>query len=572
MAIRLSNRFVSELENGVNVPNVVIELKLDGGTVRFGYHGRNVLPVVRFLADGSHGADGAVFAAGSDELPGVVPALKSVSSLQNKLDPKSGFSTRGQLSIVISGRENFRKLVSGEHLKNRRAVRRDGFLSPGFAWPDYAATFTGKILDWSRKGDDLTVVIADDLKDASAKIPEENASKTQYIDYRGMNPVDIMVDILLDRLGIPPAVVDLESFCLERDTWLAGCRFERVLTEPEEANQYLNELQVETNSFIVHDGEKISFKVFAPPAPWEDVEEWTDKTILGNSFSLKSGCRDNFYNRVVVYFDYDESGGEDEESFESVIIAVDPSSQAPAEWDEASTRVIKSRWMRSTAFTDTSNITGVKVYHVSRANGAGEGTLSFEISSMSLTWTAPGGLAGEPVKLSKEGRYQVFDADRNKYVRVIVTSQELPAGDSADTVLISRKEGEGQATAIASKLLNRYRDPVATASLDIDINNMAFQGLFIKPADLKDLTTEEACTLGYDGWEKNRLMLTSVRPDFSTHKVSVEAIETRMLRRYGFVAPPGLPDHPSATARQRAYGFVGGVGNSTGEEDGYYIW
>ena len=104
------------------------------------------------------------------------------------------------------------------------------------------------------------------------------------------------------------------------------------------------------------------------------------------------------------------------------------------------------------------------------------------------------------------------------------------------------------------------------------INNMAFQGLFIKPADLKDLTTEEACTLGYDGWEKNRLMLTSVRPDFSTHKVSVEAIETRMLRRYGFVAPPGLPDHPSATARQRAYGFVGGVGNSTGEEDGYYIW
>ncbi|MBE7415985.1 MAG: hypothetical protein HS130_12525 [Deltaproteobacteria bacterium] len=39
MAISLTNRFIRELEKGVNSPNVVVELDLDGGTIRFGYHG-----------------------------------------------------------------------------------------------------------------------------------------------------------------------------------------------------------------------------------------------------------------------------------------------------------------------------------------------------------------------------------------------------------------------------------------------------------------------------------------------------------------------------------------------------
>ena len=572
MAITLSSGFLNELERGVNTPNVVLELELDGGTVRFGYHGRNCLPVTRFAAGGSSLADGSLFAAGSDELPGVVAALKSVASLQNRIDPKSGYSTRGQLTAVISGRENFVSLLAGERLKNRRAVRKDGFLSPGFSFLDYAATFTGKILDWSRKGDDLTIVIADDLKEASAKIPEENAEKTQYIDYRGMNPVDIMADILLEQLAIDPSLVDTGGFAAERDMWLSGWRFGRVLTEPREADQYLNELQVETNSFLVHDGEKITFKAFAPPAPWQEVEEWTDRNILEGSFSLKAGCRDNFYNRVVVYFDYDESGGDREDSYESAVIAIDAPSQDASEWNETSTKVIKSRWMRSLGFSQSANISGVKAYHVSSANGTGSGALSFEGASASLRWAAPGGAYGEPVSLKRDGRLQVFDADKNRYIRVIVTVSELPPANAVDAVDIENLRGDTYASALASKLLNRYRDPVATVSFDIDMNGMAFGGRFIRPADLKDLSTSEASTLGNESWSMRRLMLTSVRPDFSTHKVSIEAIETRMFRRYAFIAPAGHPDYASASAKERAYGFVGAEGNTLEGEDGYYIW
>ncbi|WKZ33682.1 MAG: hypothetical protein QY316_04575 [Thermodesulfobacteriota bacterium] len=572
MAISLTKRFMRELERGVNSPNVVVELVLDGGTVRFGYHGRNGHPIIRFLAGGEHAADGSAFAAGSDELPGVVPALKAVSSLQNRLDPRAGYSTRGQLTAIISGRENFTPIISGKFLKNRRAVRKDGFLAPGFTYPDYAATFSGKIIDWSRKGDELTIVIADDLKDASAKIPVESESRTEAIDYTGMNPVDIMADILINRLGIDQSFVDLGGFEQERDMWLAGWRFDRVLTEPKEANQYLNELQSETNSFIVHDGEKVSLKVFAPPAPWQDVEEWTDRTILEGSFSLKSGSRESFYNRIVVYYDYDESGGDREENFESAIIAADAASQDQSEWNEVSTRVIKSRWMRSLAFSQPEGISGLRVYHVSKGNGSGEGNLFYDSTAMALYWRAPGGLQGEPVRLSQDGKYQVFDTDRNRYIRVIAVISELPYSDASAPVLITGGRGETHAAALAQKLLSRFRDPVATASFEIDMNSIAFMDRFIKPSDLKDCTTDEACGMGRTGWVRNRLMLTSVRPDFSTHKVSVEAVETKMHRRYAFIAACGQNDYGEASGKERAYGFVGGAGNSTGGEDGYYIW
>ena len=52
-------------------------------------------------------------------------------------------------------------------------------------------------------------------------------------------------------------------------------------------------------------------------------------------------------------------------------------------------------------------------------------------------------------------------------------------------------------------------------------------------------------------------MLTSVRPDFQASKVSIEAVQTKMYRKYGFIAPAGYPDYPSATTAQREYAFIG---------------
>lgn len=567
----VSSKYAAELKKGANTPNTVIEIALDGGTVRYGF-----LPYrsVDIYADGSYYADDTVDAGGTIDAPSVLPILKSVSSLQNKLDPKAGFSTRGQLTVVLGGREHVRGLIENEYLKNRRVFRKDGFMAEGFSCLEYAATFTGKVQDWSLRGDELTLVVADDLKDASVKIPVENAAKTQYIDYRNTNPVDIMTDILQNRVGISGEYIDTALFSSERDLWLNGWRFDRVLTEPREANEYLNDLQIETNSFIVHDGQKINYKVFAPPAPGQSVEEWTDSNnIIEGTFSAKSGYKDGFFNRVVIYFDYDESGGDKEENFESAVIAADAASQGSAQWDEVKTKVIKSKWIRSRTYTAAS-ITGVTLYHVSQANGTGSGTLTYNRAANTLQWAAPGGAAGEAVKLSASGRYRVFDSDRTKYVRVIADTSALPLSNATDTITIEHLNGAYQAETLASKLLNRYRDPAALVSFEIDINNCAYNSGFIKPGDLKDVTTAEAYKKGGGQWSKQRVMLTSVRPDFSTHRVSIEAIETGLYRRYGFIAPLNKPDYPAASGTDRQYGFIGGAENrvNAGSEDGFYIW
>lgn len=572
MGMVLSRRFLEELGKCSNTPNVVIEFELDNGPVRFGFHGWNSLPPEIYRADGKCRADGQLRAIGSDELPLVTPALKAVSALQNKIDVRSGYSTRGQFTAVICGRENFTGLIKDEYLKNRRVVRKEGFVALGFTWLDYIQTFSGKVIDWSRKGDELTVVVADDLKEASRKIPAESESRNGFIEYKAMNPADIMADIISARLGVDVSLIDLEAFASERDRWLGPWKFDRVLTEPMEANQFLNELQVESNSFIVHDGEKIGFRVFAPPPPGQTVDEWTDRSFLKDSFSVKSGYRDGFCNRVVVYYDYDESGGDREENFESAVIAVDAASQSASQWNETSTRTIKSKWIRSHTFTSQPGLDGVRVYHASRANGEGSGQLSFDMASMSLTWTAPGGAAGEAVKLTRDGRYQVFDTDKNRYVRVLVCSAELPATNAASTVEILALSGGNHAATLAGKLLSRYRDPVATVSFDVDINCMASGPGFIMPAEMKDVTTDEACSNGAQSWVKNRIMLTSVRPDFSSGRVTVEGVETRISRRYGFIAPVGLPDYVEASSAQRAYGFICNASGFTGGVDGYHIW
>ena len=148
MPITLTTAFINALKQNTNAPNVIIEIALDSGTRKFG------------------------FAMGG--FSDVTPILKSVSSLQNKIDAKSGYTTRGEITFVITGRDNFKNIIRDEYLKNRRVLIKQGFTVAGFAYSDYAAVFSGKISDWSRKGDELTVTVADDLKEASKKIPAEN--------------------------------------------------------------------------------------------------------------------------------------------------------------------------------------------------------------------------------------------------------------------------------------------------------------------------------------------------------------------------------------------------------------
>lgn len=575
MAVTLSAAYLAELKKNENIPNIIIEAEIVS---------------TRFLADGTYLADGSITAGGSEsagvekwgEATGgfndVLPIIKAngVSSLQNKLDTKKGYSTRGTLTVTLVGRDNFKNLIADNYLMSRRITRKDGFIAPGFLYSDYADTFTGKILDWSRKGDTLTLTIGDDMMvDAKKNLPVENDTKTQFLDYRNTNPVDIMQDILINQLNIDPALIDTTAFDEEQETWLNSWIFDRVITKPEKGDELLNQLQIETNSFIVQDGEKVTFKHFAPPTPATNVQGINDDdNIQANTFTQQSGYRNDFFNRVVVYFNYDESGNNEEENYENAFIAIDPSSSDSSQWSKESTKVIKSKWMHSFTYDQPTMILGVVIYHASVSNGAGDGTLLFNKSALTLQWTPPGDTAGIPVKITKDGKYTIFATDTTKWIRVIVTFDDLPGINKTDTIAMTAISGASHAEYIGTKNIRRYRDPVSTVKFVVDINDVSINSKFIKPTDFVNLTTDEAVSKDDITWVDEYMMITSVRPDFNKGKVNLEAVQTKLVLNYGFISPAGFPDFSSATTEQRRYGYIGDVDNKVdgGTENGYYIW
>ncbi|MBI5344978.1 MAG: hypothetical protein HZB83_06545 [Deltaproteobacteria bacterium] len=233
---------------------------------------------------------------------------------------------------------------------------------------------------------------------------------------------------------------------------------------------------------------------------------------------------------MVVYYDYDESNSDKEENFEAAVISADAGSQGASQWSEVKSKVVKSKWIRTRTYAQPVNITGVKIYHVSRNNGIGLGGLVYDPTAQTLRWTAPSGAAGDVVKVTKDGKFQLFDADKTKYIRVIVTTASLPGGSATDNISITALAGDTLAAALAQKLLSRYRDPAASVSFEVDINNAAYNSAFVKPTDLKDITTDEASEKGVTTWNKERVMLTSVRPDFERGDEDVQALRIRGSR------------------------------------------
>jgi len=551
VAITLTAAFLRELRRGISKPTTIFEVALDSGARKLG------------TAQGS----------GFSDVEGVVTKY---STLQNKLDTKNGWSTRGRISFTISGKALIQALINTEYLKNRRVVRYEGFIADGFAYSDYAPSFDGKIVGWDLDDNELTISVVDDMYACVKKIPELAAGQNPdpvTVDYRNMNIMDVVLDLLKVQAGIAAAKVDTTGIEAERDLWFVGNTVDRVLHKNVTIDSLLNELQQVGNFFLLHDGEKITAKSFNPPVPGQAIEEWSDDfNLKDKSISSESGYDTLFYNRIEVHFDYNESGGNEAfKDYESHVVAVDSSSQSSGEWDEEKTLEIFDKWTKTQTFTYTSNITGMVVYHVSANNDAGSttGLITYNATNKTLQYTAPGGSIGVAVKVTKNGEYQVKDADTTKYIRVVITYDSLHVSDQTDGLTITVLSGLVYATALARNMLSRFRDPSVLVKAKVGIADVAWGTNFIKPTDLKDITSEDISEKGEATWTLERCMLTSVRPDFNKMTVSVEFVETKLYLKYGFIGSHSN-DWDAQTAAEQEYGSVSdgsgflGAGNDAG--------
>ena len=377
--------FLTEFNKKNTNFNVIVELQLDGSVTK-------------------------KFGQSTGGFTDVIPALASFSPFQNRIDPTRGFATRGSISFTIAGRDNFKDLIKDFYLLTRLAIFKVGFIAPGYSYSDYLEIGGGEFKEWSRKGDKLTVSVFDDLAaHAEDKIPApaDATLLATTINYQNTNPVDIILNIIKTQLGVAAARVDTANMELERDDWIPSLKFERVLIEPDTANKYLNELQIEAGLFVYHNGSKVDLKVFAPIKPGVTVDTLNeDYHLLRDSLTQNSGYLKNFYNRVIVYTDWDTEG-DDAANFEFASVAADTNSQSSSKWNKVETKEIKSKWIRSRTYTQPSNVNaGVVIYHMSRSNAITAGCVRI-----------PAGINVDVGLLLRINRYAAVDNYRRSYRR-----------------------------------------------------------------------------------------------------------------------------------------------------------
>ena len=534
MAVTLSAKYLAELKNPNKIPSVFMEINLGGSTVRWG---------------------------NNKIMTGLVhPVLQNVSKQHNKLDVKQNIVTKGSLSFSVVDSSYVRGVITGNRLKNLRVKKYDGFISSGWDDTDYIKTFEGVIYDIDKDGEIWTIQARDIRQQTQKVVPVAETDKTHYIDYSDENPIDIMKNLIETQAGIPSADYDGTVFDSERDAWYNGWKFFRVLPDSKPANKHLAELQVETNSYIHHAGDKISIKSFAPTVPGATVREMSDDyNILAGSVSSDLGYVDGFSSRIEVRYDYDESGNSNEENFESMEVAEDTNSQT--DWREIKTKVIKAKWIRSLSFDQPVNITGCVVYAISKDNGTSAGKtghqLSYNFTNKTLTWVAPDGTVGTAVTIDRSGRYQVKSLDERKYVRVIVDITALPGSNQTDALTITSLSGSAYALTLATRLLNRYLNPVPTIKASVDYRDINNNGVMYSPTDIVNITTDEVVIFEQDGLNAEPCIILSVKPDEKNQKIRLEAMPTRLGQRGAYIAPAGYPDYASATGAQRQYCYIG---------------
>ena len=505
----------------------------------------------------------------------IEPILGKVGGITHKLQPVFGRSSVAKITFDLVDPNIWKDLMAWDFLKNRRVVCKVGPIGDDVDYTDYYTFFTGILTNYGIRNEVATVEAEDDLYIARVNIPEQNETKTQTLNYQNQNPVDTMYDIMVTQAGLESARVDQTEMESERDTWYQGWIFDRVITDPKAAKKLLDELQEQTLSFIFPDGDQITMKSFSFLMPGQTASSVSDTQVRG-SLKLDAKFKDNLINRCVVLYDYDEGGGDEEKNYESVAISEDEDSQASTEWNETATKTIKSKWIRTYTIAQPTNITGVVVYHASKGNGAGDGTLTYDSVADTLTYTAPGEGAGDAVTIDTDGKYQIISASEAKYIRVVVTHADLPVGNQADTLAITGISGDTIAAALARKYVVRYGQyPQAEISYNLPFADAVKDDNFIKPGQLCEMTTESLATKNKPAWSAETLWMLSAKMDWNKKEMGCQAVQMYLKRRYIVIGPAAMVGDYDAETDRHDYFFIGDAANNevgAAGDDGYYVW
>ncbi len=290
------------------------------------------------------------FAMAPHSVSGRLPLVKSISNLASAIDPVKCTARIGSVKVeLLDSDKVLTDIVRSSYLSGKTLYVKLGAIADDVKVEDFVTVFTGAIEEWRYDGLVLSIEAGDFLGKLEKDIPEEdsegNISPLQYNDAGiASHPVDILTDILRNRLNVPDRHLDLASFDdVKNDDSISDWAFDRTISDPTDAYDLCLEICRHIGAILIprEDG-RLALKMLK--AGEQPSGAWDEMTHNFRNAEFDSNC-DSMRNYVSTWYHWDGSGDEWSD-FEGAEVAIDAESA-----DRRGTSILrtKSKWLGDNA-------------------------------------------------------------------------------------------------------------------------------------------------------------------------------------------------------------------------------
>lgn len=277
----------------------------------------------------------------------LAPAIEKAPSLPTKLDPRNHLSMRGGFSLsLIDLNGEVARIATEEHLINLPVEVRVGNLSDATSKEDLLLIGQGIVTDYEYEEGRLVLQVEDRTKNLAVKVPKPQQGEIQRRDYSYKELVDVLESLIADEAQISRRWIDTSSFSALK-TYLKGSDAlnkyitHRVLTEPTEARELINEILQLLGAYLVVREDGV-MTLIQYPRSGNAVAAW-DGSILSADDRQPAGLARSIINQCIVLYDANGNGGN-----EGAVVSVDATAQdawAPGAELFVADRLVKSGWL-----------------------------------------------------------------------------------------------------------------------------------------------------------------------------------------------------------------------------------
>ena len=142
----------------------------------------------------------------------------------------------------------------------------------------------------------------------------------------GVNPADILLDIIQDYIGIDAAYINATSFTNAKTTWLTNLKYRRFIDRPTKAETLLQQVRKLSRSNVwVDESGVIQCRPFRPPLPSDTINDITQDAGIAKQSTNIDDQQESMFTRLLVYYDPIDSGKEstDPDDYSGLIVIVD---------------------------------------------------------------------------------------------------------------------------------------------------------------------------------------------------------------------------------------------------------